>query len=112
MSLKDALLTFPLVEHVKVEAHLGLDLGRQLVSVPYQHALQTLQRARQNVRELRRYKLVSFDLFDTLLRRRIEPPDYLKRSVARYLCRLAAAQGRGPVLATDVQARRDWIEHM
>ena len=40
-----------------------------------------------------RFETVSFDLFDTLLIRRIHDPDMVKPAVARYISNRAAGQG-------------------
>ena len=49
---------------------------------------------------------VSFDVFDTLLIRRIHDPDLLKQPVAQFIARLANRQGT-PINWEDVQACRD-----
>jgi FMN phosphatase YigB (HAD superfamily) len=52
---------------------------------------------------------VSFDLFDTLLIRRIHDPDLLKPATARFIAAKAAGQGL-PWTWTKVQKRRDELE--
>ncbi|SDP09869.1 HAD family hydrolase [Desulforhopalus singaporensis] len=54
-------------------------------------------------------KVFSFDLFDTLLIRRIHDPDLVKLPVARYISRLAA-RARISVGWQSVQRQRDQIE--
>jgi predicted HAD superfamily hydrolase len=54
-------------------------------------------------------EVVSFDLFDTLLVRRIHDPDLVKLPVARYIADLAAQQGLSWSWR-KVQRRRDAIE--
>ena len=53
--------------------------------------------------------VVSFDIFDTLLIRRIHDPDLVKLPVARYIAALACARGR-VYSWRQVQERRDAIE--
>lgn len=53
--------------------------------------------------------VVSFDIFDTLLVRRIHDPDLVKLPVARYIAALACARGR-VYSWRQVQERRDAIE--
>ncbi|MBU1567608.1 MAG: HAD hydrolase-like protein [Proteobacteria bacterium] len=54
-------------------------------------------------------EVISFDLFDTLLVRRIHDPDLVKLPVARYIAELAKQQGRHWHWQ-KVQERRDHIE--
>ncbi|NNF47866.1 MAG: HAD hydrolase-like protein [Desulfofustis sp.] len=55
------------------------------------------------------YQTVSFDLFDTLLIRRIHDPDLVKRPVARYISALAS-QGKRKISWQTVQKIRDETE--
>lgn len=54
-------------------------------------------------------EVISFDLFDTLMVRRIHDPDLVKLPVARYIASLATEQGLS-VSWEKVQAMRDAIE--
>ncbi|EKD34711.1 MAG: hypothetical protein ACD_75C02222G0003 [uncultured bacterium] len=60
-------------------------------------------------KRVRNKEAVSFDIFDTLLVRRIHDPDLVKLPVARYIAGLAAARGRNWNWR-KVQSRRDAIE--
>ena len=60
-------------------------------------------------RHLAEFETVSFDLFDTLLIRRIHDPDLVKLPVARYIASLAASHGLTKSWRT-VQKTRDRIE--
>ena len=53
---------------------------------------------------------VSFDLFDTLLIRRVHDPDMVKPAVARYISRKAADQGKRKWTWQQVQKLRDTFE--
>jgi predicted HAD superfamily hydrolase len=58
-----------------------------------------------------RFDTVSFDLFDTLLIRRIHDPDMVKPAVARYISNRAAGSGCGRKLSwQQVQKLRDTFE--
>ncbi|WP_419174966.1 HAD family hydrolase [Desulfosediminicola sp.] len=54
-------------------------------------------------------KVVSFDLFDTLVIRRLHDPDLVKKPVARYISELALSLGIR-ITAREVQQLRDMIE--
>lgn len=54
-------------------------------------------------------QIISFDLFDTLLVRRIHDPDLVKLPVARYISELARGAGQS-VSAKNVQELRDTLE--
>ncbi|WP_339135722.1 MAG: hypothetical protein WGN25_18715 [Candidatus Electrothrix sp. GW3-4] len=57
------------------------------------------------------FDTVSFDLFDTLLIRRIHDPDLIKPAVARYISRKATIQGQGKTWTwQQVQKLRDRFE--
>lgn len=55
---------------------------------------------------------VSFDVFDTLLVRRVHDPDLLKRATARLMARLAAEAGQPGWPAARVQRLRDRVERL
>lgn len=68
--------------------------------------------ARHVRRHLDRFDLLTCDVFDTLLVRRVHDPDALKAATARFLARLAAAAGRTGWPVTRIQRLRDRVESL
>jgi predicted HAD superfamily hydrolase len=58
---------------------------------------------------LDRFDVISFDVFDTLLKRRIEPPDLVKEQSAAFLSQYLQTLGI-PLTPEDILARRKAIE--
>jgi len=58
---------------------------------------------------LDRFDVISFDVFDTLLKRRIEPPDLVKEQSAAFLSKYLQSLGI-PLQPDDILARRKAIE--
>ncbi len=68
--------------------------------------------ARHMERHLDQFDLLSCDVFDTLLVRRVHDPDALKWATTRYLERLAAQAGQGHWTADRIHRLRNRVESM
>lgn len=77
------------------------------MSITTYYSLKELVRAGREIASGK--KTVSFDLFDTLLVRRVHDPDLVKSPVATYIARLARAKGIA-IKDSQIQRRRDAIE--